>query len=445
MATIQALSAREILDSLGIPTLEVSLWLDSGAAVVASIASGTSTGRYETTDLRDHDHDRMVGKGVLQAVANINQTIAPQLIGKDPTDQAGIDQLLLQLDGTEKQSRLGGNTLIAVSLAVLKAGALSHNLPVYYYLQQKFQLTDSFALPTCIFTMIDGGAHGSENLDFQEFQIIPASFLDYPTALNMAVTLYQKLEEVLVLHKAIHSTGTLGGFTPNLMTNGEVFELLAEAIKASNYVYSQDVFFGLDAGANALWNANRYRLKDKPQPYTATELIAYYRDLRQAHKVIYFEDAFSQEDVKSYQDLMVELGQTTNIAVDSMIDGSSKRVAAVTQQKAANTFVLKPSKQATVTELLLCVSEAKKAAARIVLSHRSGETNDDVIADIAVGVGADYVKFGAVNRQERLAKYNRLTQIHQELAAMAASAPTPEATAATASETPAQPEVPPTA
>lgn len=422
MATIQALSAREILDSMGMPTLEVSLWLDSGAAVVASIASGTSTGRYETTDLRDNDRNRMVGKGVLQAVANINQSIAPQLIGKDPTDQAGIDQLLLQLDGTEKQSKLGGNALIAVSLAVLKAGALSHNLPVYYYLQQKYQLTESFTIPTCIFTMIDGGAHGSDNLDFQEFQIIPASFMDYPSALNMAVTLYQKLEEVLVAHKAIHSTGTLGGFTPNLLTNGEVFDLLTEAIKASTYVYSQDVFFGLDAGATALFYGSRYHLKDKPQPYSSTELTTYYRDLRQAHTVIYFEDAFSQEDTKSYQDMMLELGATTHIAVDSLIDGSSKRLAEVSQQKIANTFVLKPSKQATVTELLLCVSEAKKTNSRLVLSHRSGETNDDVIADIAVGVGADYVKFGAVNRQERLAKYNRLSQIYQELATMAATA-----------------------
>lgn len=423
MATIQALSAREILDSLGTPTLEVSLWLDSGAVVVSSIATGTAAGRYETTDLRDNDRDRMVGKGVLQAVANINQSIAPQLIGRDPSDQAGIDQLLLQLDGTEKQSKLGGNALIAVSLAVLKAGALSHNLPVYYYLQQKYQLTDSFTLPTCIFTMIDGGAHGSDNLDFQEFQIIPASFMDYPSALNMAVTLYQKLAEVLIAHKAIHSTGTLGGYTPNLLTNGEVFDLLVETIKASNYVYSQDVFFGLDAGANALFYGSRYHLKDKSQPYSSTELLNYYRDLRQAHKVIYFEDCFAQEDSKSYQEMMLELGATTNIAVDSLIDGSSKRVTEMSQQKIANTFVLKPSKQATVTELLLCVSVAKAAGARLVFSHRSGETNDDVIADIAVGVGADYVKFGAVNRQERLAKYNRLSQIYQELASMAAAAP----------------------
>ncbi|HCC84060.1 MAG TPA: phosphopyruvate hydratase [Candidatus Pacebacteria bacterium] len=415
MATIQALTAKEILDSLGIPTLEVTLWLDSGAAVVTSVATGTSTGQFETTDLRDNDSARMVGRGVLQAVNHINQTIAPALIGRDPTDQAGLDQLLLQLDDSPRQSKLGGNTLIAVSQAILKAGALSQNWPIYYYLQQKYQLTQNLTIPTCIFCMIDGGVHGSDNLDFQEFQIIPASFIDYPSALNLAVTLYQKLEEVLVNRKAVHATGTLGGFTPNLMTNSEVFDVMIEAIKATPYIFSQDVFFGLDASANNFYYGNRYHLKDKSQAYSSKELMEYYRTMRQAHKVIYLEDPFNLDDTKNWLELTAELGSTTSVSSDSLTDSNSKRITEVSSKKFANTFVLKPSKQATITELLLCVSAARQAGNQIVIAHRSGETNDDLVADLAVGIGANFAKFGPVNRQERLAKYNRLSQIHQEI------------------------------
>ncbi len=417
MSTIQAVTAKEILDSLGVPTIEVTLWLDSGAAVITSVATGTATGRFETTDLRDNDPNRMVGKGVLKAVENINQIIAPQLVGKDPTDQAGLDQLLLQLDNTPRQTKLGGNTLIAVSQAILKAGAISQNWPIYYYLQQKYQLTVQLTIPTCVFCMVDGGAHGTDNLDLQEFQIIPASFMDYPSALNLAVTLYQKLEEVLVSRKAIHATGTLGGFTPNLYTNLEVFDLLLETIKMSPYVFSQDVFFGLDAAANNFFYNNRYHLKDKPQAYSTAELLEYYRHVRDAYKVIYFEDPFHLEDATGWQNLTAELGSTTSVSADSLTDTQSARVATAAAQKMANTFVLKPSKVATITELVASATAARQAGAQIVMAHRSGETSDDLIADLAVGLGADYAKFGPVNHLERLAKYNRLSQIHQELAA----------------------------
>jgi enolase len=426
MSAIQALSAKEILDSLGMPTIEVTLWLDSGAAVITSVATGTATGQFETTDLRDKDPNHMVGMGVLKAVENINQIIAPQLIGKDPTDQAGIDTLLLQLDGTTRQTKLGGNTLIAVSQAVLKAGALSQNWPIYYYLQQKFQLTTSLLLPTCIYSMVDGGVHGSENLDLQEFQVIPASSMNYPDSLNLAVTLYQKLADVLITKKAIHSTGILGGYTPNLFTNTEAFDILLETIKTSPYVFSQDVFFGLDAAAGNLYGSSRYRLKDKPQGYTTAELVEYYRTLRDAYKIIYLEDPFAPTDLAGWQQLMGIMGATTAVSADSLTDSQPERLGTVAEQKLANTFVLKPSKLATITQLLSSASTAKKAGTKIVVAHRSGETNDDLIADIAVGIGADYAKFGPVNRQERLAKYNRLSQIYQEIAAQQA-APIPSA------------------
>ena len=416
MATIQALTAREILDSLTVPTIEVTLWLDSGAAVVTSVSTGTNTGKFETTDLRDNDMNHMVGKGVLKAVKNINEIIAPALIGKDPTDQVGLDQLLLNLDGTANQAKLGGNAIIAVSQAILKAGAIANNWPIYYYIQQKFQLTQTLAIPTAIFCMIDGGAHGSDNLDFQEFQIIPASFMEYPAALNLAVTLYQKLEEVLVAHKPIHSTGTLGGFSPNLMSNVDVFDLLIETIKASQYIFSQDVFFGLDAAANEIFYSSKYHLKDKNQAYSSGEMLEYYKNIRNTYKVIYFEDPFIPDDLNSWKALVADIGATTLVSADSLIDSQPLRAETVLSQKLANAIVLKPSKVATISELFKSVSVAKKTGAQIIIAHRSGETNDDLIADIAVGVGADYAKFGPVNRQERLSKYNRLSQIYLELA-----------------------------
>ncbi len=415
MATIEGIYAREILDSRGVPTIECTLWLDSGGIIATSVPSGTSIGKYEALELRDKDPTRMLGKGVLKAVAIINTVIAPQIIGKDPTAQTEIDQLLINLDGTPNKAKLGANSILAVSQAVMKAGALSENLPLYYYVHEKYKLVPQISMPTCIYSVINGGEHGASNLDIQEFQIIPASHLNFEESLNMGVTIFQKLEEVLVIKGAIHSVGIVGGFTPNLYSNSDVFEILVETIKATPYTFTQDLFFGIDVAAEQLFSGGRYTLKDRAQPYTGAELREYYKKLRDMYNVFYLEDPFQEDDIASWQGVTSEIGETTKIVGDSFLATNKAKIEAAIAQKSCNTLLVKPNQIGTISEAIEVMQIARKAGWTCVMSHRSGETNDDFIADFAVGTGAEYVKFGPTNRGERTAKYNRLLQINFEL------------------------------
>lgn len=415
MATIQGIYAREILDSRGVPTIECTLWLDTGGIVATSVPSGTSIGKYEALEMRDKDPSRMLGKGVLKAVNVINTIIAPQIIGKNPTAQTEIDQLLINLDGTPNKAKLGANSILAVSQAVMKAGALSVNLPLYYYLSEKYKLTPQISMPTCIYSVINGGEHGANNLDIQEFQIIPASHLSYEESLNMGVTIFQKLEEVLIIKGAIHSVGIVGGFTPNLYSNSDVFEILVETIKATPYTFTQDLFFGIDVAAEQLFSNGRYTLKDRAQPYTGAELREYYKKIRDMYNVFYIEDPFQEDDIASWQAVTTELGETTKIVGDSFLATNKTKITNAIAQKSCNTLLIKPNQIGTLSESIEVMQLARTAGWTCVMSHRSGETNDDFIADFAVGTGAEYVKFGPPNRGERTAKYNRLLQINFEL------------------------------
>lgn len=421
MATIQALKAHEILDARGIPTIQVTLWLDTGHSVVTSVPSGTSVGKYEAKELRDKDQSRMLGDGVLKAVENVNTIIAPYIAGKDPIHQKDLDQLLVDLDGTPDKSKLGANAILAVSQAIVKAGALSSGYPLYLYLQQKYQLVKELSIPTSIYSIINGGDHGADNLDIQEFQIIPASNMDYALSLEMAATFQRKLEEVLVIKGATHSHGLLGGFTPNLYNNMDVFEILVEAIKTTPYTFAQDIFFGIDASAASFFDAGNYRLRDKAQPYTAGELLEYYKTLRDSYKVIYIEDPFEDDDHKSWETLTREIGDTTKIAGDSFLATNKERIVASVAEKTCNTLVVKPNQTGTVSESVEVMKIAQDAGWTTVMSHRSGETNDDFIADFAVGTGSDYTKFGPTNRGERIVKYNRLLEIYNEINAQQAA------------------------
>ncbi len=434
MAVIQAIYAREILDSRGIPTVECTVWLDSGMSAISSAPAGTSRGKYEALELRDLNNPRMNGSGVLTAVNNINTIIGPQLIGKDPTNQTDIDQILINLDGTANKTRLGANALIAVSQAVLKVGAYSTGLPIYYYVQQKYQLTPYFSIPTCIFNMIDGGKHGATNLDFQEFQIVPASYMDYVTSLEMAVTLFQKLDQTLVSKGAIHSVGIGGGFAPNLYNNTDTFEILIETIKNSSYTFIQDLFFGVDIAATEFYEAGKYSLKDKSQPYSPHELLEYYKNMRKLYHVFSIEDPFQEDDWDSWKALTAELGETSTIIGDTLLAGNRTRLEKAIAEKVCNAALIKPNESGTVSETIELIKLAQAAKWQVIISHRSGETNDDFIADFAVGVGANYVKFGPPNRGERVAKYNRLSQIYNEIAQMQAQA----AAGSTTGEQPAQ-------
>jgi enolase len=418
MSTITAVFAREILDSRGVPTVECSIWLDTGHMVTAAAPSGTSKGKYEALELRDGDNNRMNGQGVLTAVNNVNTIIGPQLIGQDPTNQTELDQMMVNLDGTANKSNLGANAIIAVSIALVKAGAAASGVPEYYYLFQKYQMTQELAMPNCIFTLMNGGEHGADNLDIQEFQIIPASHIDFLKSLNMAVTLYSKLEEVLVIKGAVHSVGLVGGFTPNLFNNTDAFEIIVESIKASPYTFAQDLFFGADVSASSFYESGKYSLKDKSQPYSPQELLDYYKVMRNNYHVFYIEDPFQEDDLKSWAQLTSEIGETSMIAADSLLSGQIAKTQKIIEQKAANTAVIKPNQLGTISETIQMMHIVKEAGWQVVLSHRSGETNDAFIADLAVGIGANYVRFGPPSRGERIAKYNRLLEINQQLEQM---------------------------
>jgi len=415
MSTIQQIYAREVLDARGMPTIECSLWLDDGRSVMTTVPSGTSTGKYEAKELRDNDPNRMVGKGVLKAVENINTILGPQLVGKDPTFQTDNDQLIVNLDGTKDKSKLGANAILAVSQAILKAGALSSNLPLYKYIQQKYQVTDSLSIPSCVFNLIEGGKHGAENLDIQEFEIIPASHIDYPSSLNMAITIFSKLKEVLTMKGAIHSTGLNGGFTPNLFNNTDAFEIIIETIKATPYTFAQDVFLGADMAASTFQENEKYMLKDKSQPYSAKELAKYYKSLIELYHVFYIEDPFQEDDVNAWKELTLDIGATSMIVGDNLLVTSLEKTTKAIQDKLCNSVLVKPNQTGTVSETIQVIKLAKESGWQVIVSHRSGGTIDDFVCDLAVGTGAQYVKFGPPNRGERIAKYNRLSTIYSEL------------------------------
>lgn len=436
MSTIQQIFAREVLDSRGLPTIECNLWLDDGRSVDTTVPSGTSTGKYEAKELRDNDPSRMIGKGVLKAVANINEIIAPQLIGHDPTKQTEADQLMVNLDGTKDKSKLGANAILAVSQAILKAGALSVNLPLYSYVQQKYQLTTTMTIPTCVFTMIEGGKHGAENLDIQEFEIIPASHIDHVSAINMAVTIYNKIKEVLIMKGAIHSTGLNGGFAPNLFNNTDAFEIIIESIKATPYTFAQDVFLGADLSASSFMEGGKYILKDKQQAYSSEDLAKYYKSLKELYHVFYIEDPFGEDDTAAWKELTTDIGATSMIVGDDLLVTSLEKTTKAIADKTCNSVLVKPNQTGTVSETIQVIKLAKENNWQVIVSHRSGETTDTFIADLAVGTGAQYVKFGPPNRGERVSKYNRLLTIAGELAysnsaaTQASAAPAAESAAA---------------
>jgi enolase len=401
--------------------VECELWLDDGNQVITSVPSGVSKSKYEAVELRDNDPNRISGLGVLQAVNNVNTVISPQIIGKDPLNQTEIDQLLVNLDGTNNKSKLGANALLATSQAVLKAGAASQNLPLYSYLQQKYGMAAQIRIPACIYGLINGGDQGADNLDIQEFQIIPASHIPFPDSLAMAATLFKKLEEVLVSKGAIHSVGIVGGFAPNLYNNTDAFEIMIETIKATKYTFAQDLFFGVDMEAQAIYEAGKYILKDKSQPYSEKELIEYYHTMSQQFHVFYIEDPFREDDWESWKKITSELGETTVIAADNLLSTNLEKTKKAIAERACNAVIVKPNQVGTISEALEVVRTVKQAGWQLIFSHRSGETNDDIIADLSVGLGFDYVRFGPPNRGERMSKYNRLLQIYSEITPLTAN------------------------
>ena len=415
MSTIHAIKAREVLDGRGFPTLEVTLWLQDGRSVITQVPTDLSYKHSQAKSLRDNDAQEYNGQGVKQAVRNVNEVIGPQLVNQSVIQQGQIDQALIQLDGTLDRSNLGSNALLAVSMAAVKAGALSTNLTLYNYFWQKYQLTEYLSLPNCIYNIIDGGKYGNGNLDFQEFQIIPASHIDFATSMAMSSTVKQKLAEVISNKGGNVCSGVLGGFLPRLNNNKDVFELILEAIKGTKYNYAQEVFFGLAAGSDDLATDRRYTIRDKNEKFSEADLLEYYQNIRETYKVIYFEDPFANHSSKAWRKLTNKLGQTTKIAGDAFLSGETSSIEQKLGQGCCNSMVIKLLNRSTISETMQLIKMAKDAQLQVVIDQQQGETNEDLLVDLAVGAGADYVKFGPPNRGEKIAKYNRLIRISEEL------------------------------
>lgn len=418
MAKITRVWAREILDSRGIPTVEAACLLDSGHVTVSSVPAGTSTGTHEALELRDIDNPRYFGKGVLKAVTNVNKVLGPATVGMDPQNQEEIDKKLVDLDGTENKSKYGANSILAVSMAVAKAGAIAAKLNLYVwisYLGEKIGLKRSLAIPTPLFNMINGGLHGAGNLDFQEFWVIPASTKSFGQSIQLGAEIYMKIGENLSRRGAIHSVGNEGGYAPNLFTNADALEVFLEAIKQTPYSIGRDVFLGLDVAADSFFKNGEYIIKDKSSPMTDSQMIEFYKSLNEQYHLAILEDPFQEDGWDSWKKLYEIMSGLVTIVGDDLLATNPKRLEKAINEKACNSILVKPNQIGTITETLKVIKQARDANFKIIVSHRSGETNDYFIADFAVGVGADYAKFGAPARGERVAKYNRLSAIEPEL------------------------------
>lgn len=416
MSKIKKIIAREILDSRGHPTVETSVVLEDESIGVFSAPSGESVGAFEAHELRDHDPARFAGLGVLTSLKKIGQVLSPQLIGLDCQSQQALDKIIIDADGTTDKHVLGSNTLISVSGAIANAAANSQNIPVYQYIAKLAGAdANAFLIPTPMFNILNGGSHANFNLDFQEFMVVPQKANSYSKNLQIGVQCYMALRETLKFHNASCLIGDEGGFAPSLYTNLDAFKILEEAVTKAGYKLGLDVFFSLDAAANNFKQGDSYRLKDKPIPLKAAELIDFYLALNEQYHLLSLEDPIAEDDWDSWKTLEQKLGSQTQIVGDDLIATNLARLNKAIEQKAASAVIIKPNQAGTISETLEVVKAAKAAGLKIIVSHRSGETNDSFIADFAVGIKADYLKFGAPARGERVAKYNRLLEIEHEL------------------------------
>jgi enolase len=420
MAKIHTVKSREILDSRGNPTVETTVILDDGWRGVSSVPSGASTGNYEAVELRDGDKTRYDGMGVLNVVSNVNQILGPKIIGMEVSNQKEIDTLLINTDGTKDKSKLGANAILSVSQAILKASAASAKLPLYRYINQIATSVyglkaNTLRIPTPTFNIINGGKHGAGNLEFQEFHIVPSQDKPYRQGLEMVEEIYQTVEKVLVRHGAVHSVGDEGGFAPNLFTNMDALEVMVQAIKESGNEFRKDVFIGLDVAASNFFRNGTYAIRDRTQPLQSNELIEFFRDLSIQYPLFLLEDPLFFDDWDAWTKITSELGGQTVIVGDDLLCTNAERLKKAIEKKACNGILVKPNQIGTISETIEVIKIAQEGAFKTIVSHRSGETNDTFIADFAVGVNSDFCKFGAPARGERVAKYNRLLEIEEEI------------------------------
>lgn len=416
MAKIKKIIAHEIIDSRAMPTIEAIVQLDDSAVGVFSVPSGASTGKHEAAELRDGDIKRYQGKGVLKNLQKISQILAPKLIGMDVQDQKKIDALMINLDGTGNKSNLGSNTLLALSGAIVKAQAASRKIAPYQYIAELAgKDTHHFAIPTPMLNILNGGKHAGGNLDFQEFLIVPPKANTYSTNLKIGIEIYYALRDTLVLHSALPVIGDEGGYAPLLYSNMDALKILEEATTSAGYNLGLDIFFSLDVAASNLKRGNSYKIKDRPIALPPSDFVDFYISLIDEYHLLSLEDPLGEDDWDEWRLLNQKIGDKTLMVADDLTTTNLDRLKKAISEKVCGGLVIKPNQVGTISETIEVVKEAQKNNLKIIVSHRSGETNDDFIADFAVGVSADYVKFGAPARGERVAKYNRLLEVEHEL------------------------------
>ena len=410
-SAIQKIHAREIIDSRGNPTVEVDMRLEDGSTGRAAVPSGASTGEHEAIELRDRDKKRFLGNGVRKAVTNINTIIADTLKGFDATNQPQLDKIMIELDGTENKSNLGANSLLGVSIAASKAAANYYKLPLYQYLgNQKSNL-----LPVPMMNILNGGSHADNTVDIQEFMVFPFGASTFSEALRMGTEIFHHLKKVLKSKGLSVSVCDEGGFAPNLESNEEALEVIMEAIENSRYKAGRDVYIALDVAASEIYKDKEYKLDSEGKILNSNDMISYLDKLVNKYPIISIEDGLSEDDWEGWQDLTSKLGRKIQIVGDDLTVTNKFRLKKSIDEKSMNSILIKLNQIGTVTETVEAVEMAKNAGFGVVISHRSGETEDTTIADFSVAMGMGQIKTGSASRTDRVSKYNQLLRIEEDL------------------------------
>ena len=408
---IKNIHAREILDSRGNPTVEVDIELQSGDIGRAAVPSGASTGANEAIELRDKDKTRYLGKGVLNAINNINNIINKELIGTQATNQNNIDNILIKLDGTENKSNLGANAILGVSMASARAAASYLKVPLYKYLNPK----NEFLMPVPMMNILNGGSHAENNVDIQEFMIYPFGAKSFSEALRMGTEIFHYLKMELSAKHLNTSVGDEGGFAPNLNTNEEAIEIILKAVKKAGYKAGKEIFIALDVAASELYKNNKYKLDSENKAFSSLEMINYLTTLANKYPIISIEDGLDEKDWEGWKNLNKKLGDTVQIVGDDLTVTNVKHLQKAIEVKAINSILIKLNQIGTITETIEAINLAKKENLGVIISHRSGETEDTIISDFSVAMAMGQIKTGSASRSDRIAKYNQLLRIEEEL------------------------------
>jgi len=413
MTQIIDLNAREILDSRGNPTVEVEVLLESGILGSAAVPSGASTGEYEAVELRDGDKERFLGKGVLKAVQNVNEVIYEEIVGMDATDQIAIDKTMLVLDGTPNKANLGANAILGVSMAVAKAAAEALGLPLFQYLGG----INAKTLPVPMMNIINGGEHADNSVDLQEFMVMPVNALSFRESLRMGTEIFHNLKKVLSSKGYNTAVGDEGGFAPDLKSNEEALQVITEAIEKAGYKPGEDIYFALDVAASELYDkeSGKYKLVSENRELTSAEMADYYAELCSRYPILSIEDGLDENDWDGWKLLTEKLGDKVQLVGDDLFVTNVERLSQGIEKGVGNSVLVKVNQIGTLTETFDCMQMAHRAGYTTVVSHRSGETEDATIADIAVAVNAGQIKTGSASRSDRIAKYNQLLRIEEML------------------------------